>query len=291
MQTLRSKEKRKHGRADFPLAFYHVPPTHPRYSMPFHWHEEAEWIYMHDGSFTIHTDQGVFHLGEGDLLLLPKTILHGGVPEKGTYSCLVFSDRLLRTLTIARKEEDYHKNFDVFSEAVYLPLFGAPLLQRELLEFFRLLLSKEKEDELLILSSFYHLTALLRKELLQRKDEPLAIASRPVQSHALRDVLTYIHSNIGEDLSLEDLANRAGFSPRYFCRYFKKIIGRTPMEYVNYYRMEMAAEMLLTEDKSLKEVASDVGYQDLSHFIRLFKKYKGTTPKRFLTNPMQSVLP
>jgi AraC-like DNA-binding protein len=68
---------------------------------------------------------------------------------------------------------------------------------------------------------------------------------------------------------------------RYFCRYFKKMTQKTPVEYLNYYRIECAAEELQNSAKPVTEVALDCGFANLSYFIRVFRHWKGQTPGQF----------
>lgn len=71
-------------------------------------------------------------------------------------------------------------------------------------------------------------------------------------------------------------------SPKYFCRIFRTVIHRTPIDYLNYYRIEKACYLLETEDLSITEVAYHCGFNDSSYFIRCFKKYKQITPTKYL---------
>ena len=99
---------------------------------------------------------------------------------------------------------------------------------------------------------------------------------------SIKNVLTYITENYQHNISLDTLSKIAGMNPKYFCRYFRNITNRTPIDYLNYYRIESACEMLSTKDISVKEVAFSCGFNDESYFIKTFHKYKGTTPKQFV---------
>lgn len=79
-------------------------------------------------------------------------------------------------------------------------------------------------------------------------------------------------------------------SPKYFCRIFRTVIHRTPIDYLNYYRIEKACYLLETEDLSITEVAYHCGFNDSSYFIRCFKKYKQITPTKYLKNNKKIVL-
>ena len=68
-------------------------------------------------------------------------------------------------------------------------------------------------------------------------------------------------------------------SPKYFCRFFSEMTHQTPMDYLNRQRIEQSCYELSTTDDSITEIAYRNGFNDLSYFIRTFKKYKGITPE------------
>ena len=99
----------------------------------------------------------------------------------------------------------------------------------------------------------------------------------------LKCVMNLIKQKYGEQISLAQMADSAGFSPKYFCRVFHEITHYTPMEYLNQYRINRAAEMLLSTDESIEDIAYDCGVNDISYFIKLFKRYKNKTPLKYRT--------
>ena len=66
-----------------------------------------------------------------------------------------------------------------------------------------------------------------------------------------------------------------------FCRYFKKIAGCSPVEYLIDYRLNMAAYMLITTDDSISDISLACGFNDASHFIKFFRRKKGVTPRNY----------
>jgi AraC-like DNA-binding protein len=70
-------------------------------------------------------------------------------------------------------------------------------------------------------------------------------------------------------------------SEGHFCRIFKSITFKTPVDYLNYYRTTKAQDMLLNSNKKVLEVSMDVGFNNLSYFINIFKKNTGYTPSLF----------
>ena len=84
-------------------------------------------------------------------------------------------------------------------------------------------------------------------------------------------------------LSLSDMAAAVHMTPKYFCRFFKATTHRTPVDYLNYFRVEAACNEIAATDRNLTEIALDVGFSNLNYFIRQFKKYKGITPGQYLS--------
>ena len=81
-----------------------------------------------------------------------------------------------------------------------------------------------------------------------------------------------------KEITLDDMALAAGFSTKYFCSFFKELTGKTPVEYLNSYRVERACRKLLGSDLSITQIAYGSGFNDLSYFIKTFKKIKGSSP-------------
>ncbi len=82
-------------------------------------------------------------------------------------------------------------------------------------------------------------------------------------------------------MSLEELAAIAQMSPKYFCRAFSQMTGRTPVEYLNYYRIEQAGEQLVMTENSVTEIALNCGFHDMSYFSKTFIRYKGVSPRTY----------
>lgn len=91
----------------------------------------------------------------------------------------------------------------------------------------------------------------------------------------------YIKENYANDITLEELARKTGFSTNYFSQLFKLKTGKSFVQFRSEIRITKAMELLLRPDKTITEVAMDVGYNDLTYFIRAFKEYTGLTPNEY----------
>jgi AraC family transcriptional regulator len=105
------------------------------------------------------------------------------------------------------------------------------------------------------------------------------------QRGRIKRVLDHIGDNLCGDLSLPQLAAIAGMSPHYFAEMFRQSTGRAPHQYVLLQKIERAKEALRDPKRSVIEAALDAGFQNPSHFARMFRKLVGITPSGF-----QSVL-
>jgi AraC family transcriptional regulator len=99
--------------------------------------------------------------------------------------------------------------------------------------------------------------------------------------YRLRRVLDYIGDNLAKDLSLPELAAVASMSPHYFAELFRSSTGYAPHRYVLLQRIERAKQKLSDPRWSILEVGLSAGFQNSSHFARMFRKFVGTSPSQF----------
>ena len=97
----------------------------------------------------------------------------------------------------------------------------------------------------------------------------------------LKNVFKYIKENYDKAVSLNDLADLADMCPRYFCRAFADVTGKTPIAYLNYYRIEQAGEKLLMSGDSITDIAISCGFNDMSYFAKIFSRQKGMAPSKY----------
>lgn len=91
--------------------------------------------------------------------------------------------------------------------------------------------------------------------------------------------INYIQDNIRQPICIKQLAYDLNMSEANFCNSFKKIIGVTPREYITNLKLTQAKDML--KNQNVTEVALDLGYENISHFIEIFKNKYGITPKQY----------
>lgn len=103
----------------------------------------------------------------------------------------------------------------------------------------------------------------------------------PLGSRRLSRVLDYIHGHYAETAKLERLARLAHMSPSAFSRFFHKRMGLPVSHYILLMRLTEAAKLLVESRRTVSEIAYSVGFNNLTHFNRQFKKWKQLTPSDF----------
>ncbi|MDO4632566.1 MAG: AraC family transcriptional regulator [Eubacteriales bacterium] len=279
MHNFGNNENRLRGTYEFPFEFHHIDAAHPRYFMSYHWHVEYEIIRILEGSLTVTLDEKQFTASAGDIIFIHSGILHSGIPEDCVYECIVFdihafvknnpvcSDYMQKI--IRQEVMIYHHFTDRYPEilACTAPLFDA-------------IRGQYPGYELTVFGLFYHFFGLIfeKRYFLESLSQTRRDYRRILQ---LKKVLEFMEENYRNQITLQQLSDTVSMSPKYFCRFFNEMTHQKPMEYLNRQRIEQACSELSTTDDSITEIAYRSGFNDLSYFIRIFKKYKGVTPGRY----------
>ena len=279
MNAFTHLDRKQHGTLEFPVEYYYVDSKHPRYQMPFHWHNEWEILRVLDGTLQISLDDEQYSMSKGDTLLIRGGMLHGGEPDSCIYECLVFDlYGIFRTLEMVKP---YLRPF--YRQTCLPQCFypagenaEADAILGELLGVFS---SGRGCPELETVAGLSRLFAWIRNH---GKFEHLEEVTSP--SDRLKPVLEYIETHYSAPLTLEDLAGVAGMNPKYFCRVFRSLTQHSPVDYLNFYRIEQAAYLLDSTDLSVTEVGNRCGFWESSYFTKVFRKYKAITPVRYRQN-------
>jgi AraC-like DNA-binding protein len=112
-----------------------------------------------------------------------------------------------------------------------------------------------------------------------RRTKPAAATARD-RRRAVETAL-WIEAHSHRPIELEDAAAQAGISPFHFLRLFTGVLGVTPHQYLVRSRLRHAARLLADDDRPVTDVAYDVGFGDLSNFVRTFHRAAGVSPSRF----------
>lgn len=280
MKYIEFKEDMVHGSTKFPFAYYYVNSYHPRYHMITHWHKEYEIIRILSGTFNIKIDAVSYTVKTGDILFLNSGAIHSGIPVDCTYECLVFDiSSLLQQNSLVNTELNALIHYKKKIQLLFDKKLGA--VYDILNQMFEIMKDKKNGYQLRIYGNLYYFLGLVEEKNLYIKEKGFSAINKKSLSR-IKKVLFFIETKYMENISLEDMAKTIKMNEKYFCKFFKEITKKTPMEYLNHYRIECACEKIKFFDSSITDVAYDCGFNDTSYFTKVFKKYNsGMTPREY----------
>ncbi len=260
---MKYEEKETRGSFDFPISYYFLDKNHLRYTMRCHWHREPELIHILNGTLTVKVGGETFEGQPGDIFYVNSAYLHSAVPHDCIYECTVCELSLMDDAC-----RDLVSNF----------IFPTKL-EGKTKKFAHYILSalaaRPAGWKFSVKGGFQ---SLYGEFLNQETMIPRSIL--PSQ-HAVKEVIKYIEENFREQITLEILSDVSGLSPKYFERIFKEMTGKSPIRYVNAYRLYKASNRLRMTGDPVTEIAYDCGFSDLSYFIKLFRAMHGVSPSVF----------
>ena len=302
------KEARKHGTFSFPCAFYRAeretnPPGFPL-TVKHPWHEEPEIIYFEHDSYLVDINMEQTRIKSPCFCFINSGELHALTSDSDQYreQAVVFSPDLLTFAAPDPAQEQFllplseHKlSFPSFLETDH-PAFSD--VQQE---FFRIrsiffrenrscsdqFTTEDPVSQLRIKAALLNILGILAEHALLTSNEP----ARNPRVELLKTVISYIRQNYQHPLSLGELAALAGMNEQYFCRFFKKALGKTPVSYINDFRIRHAATLLRTTELPVTEVCLESGFNNLGHFMKEFKKATQFTPLQFRRQSMAETFP
>ncbi|GIM29124.1 AraC family transcriptional regulator [Clostridium polyendosporum] len=288
MKNNNLKENRTHGNSIFPLHVYSHIDTKGNYSVSHHWHNEIEIVYVEDGTLIFDIDMQSIKVTSGQCIFINSEQLHSVyeiASKPSIHHAIVFDLNILNSSIY-----DYYQNKyiePILKGSLRFPLFldsnstGSNKTLREILEMIDTYHKKSAGCELSIKGSLLKIIANLAEEDKFIKNDATLLIPKDYKVQLIKKVLNFIHNNYTQKIYIDELAAEANMNTRYFCRFFKSVTGKTPVTYINEYRIEEAAKLLKTGDAKVMEVCFNVGFDNFSYFIKKFKEYKNCTPYQY----------
>jgi len=247
-----------------------------------HWHQQLEFLFFTEGEGIIYCNSKPYKAKAGDLIVVNSNDLHRGqsISAPLHYYCIIMDTQLLQSKFMDTCEAKYvtpiEQNRILFENKI--PYNAA--IESCIMTLVHELENKELGFELAVKSAAFQLITLLfrRHATTMLNDEEYQARLRNVER--LNPVLQYIDNHYTEDITLDHLSSLANVSRYHFCRVFKEITGKTPIEYINFLRIHHAENLLKQTDMNVTEVALASGFNNLNYFSRIFKKYKQISPSR-----------
>ncbi len=266
------------GNIGFPIKFHHVDRNNPHYRIPAHWHIEHEIVRVLEGQMELNLNETSVTLLKGDSAIVSGGVLHSAEAEDCVYEYAVFDlNEFMRGSIAVKKDIEDVRSHRIVPNGKY-PAESDE--SRIISNIFETLKSGENGYEFVTQGLIFVLIGTVISNRSYTYSDPETEKSLK-KAEKIKGAVSLIKEQYMSDLTLNDLADTAGMSPKYFCRFFSEMTGKTPIEYLNSYRIERACELLVTDGRTVTDVCMHCGFNDLSYFVKTFKKYKGITPKQY----------
>lgn len=242
--------------------------------VPNHWHNHLEILYILEGAMDIKCNEKSYTLGCGGMFVFNSGDIHYTHSGRDTKVILlqIPYDFLQRVM----------ERYDEIEFEQYFPreqLVAKKSLQRVEVLLLRMKeVYEQSEDGYALLFGSYlnHLLYELYRNHAQRRAGKTKGDEKNL--NRLKEIITYVEAHYAEQVSSAEIAEHFALNAEYFCRYFKKNMGFTFLEYVNLVRLPHIYEDLIHTKDNISEIQERHGFSNNKVFRRMFKEVYGRTP-------------
>lgn len=282
---LKYQEKKIHGSADFPFVTYKTFIPAALTVFPDHWHDEIEIVYCFTGECSYYINFEHYTIKEGDILIIPPTVIHSFEQKENK---AYYGISILFNLSIINNA------LDSCSRKYFMPLLNNKIILNTHLKngekyhngasgiiekIIRCYYNKEEFYELELKMHLFELFSWYFKNgLYVKKKENYSLDKN---MDKIKRILMYIEEHYSERIVLEDIAVITNQSVYNLSHSFKKCTGQSPLEFINGYRLNFAAKLLIETENPIINIAFETGFNNVSYFNRAFKKKFCMTPTEY----------
>ena len=250
--------------------------------IPAHWHEAMEILFCLNGSVRIHIEHEHLTLQRNQLIVFDSKEVHSIHSDSKLYMFLCIHVDKKQLSVYCPNLELYHikcrpVSLDDSKSTQYIHLCQlAHDLTRTNVENKNTSAMRSDGTALLMLADLIRYFSVYSL--------PGTTTGTGQSNDILRKIISYVNEHYTEKLSLEEVANQVGFSREYFCRFFKKKMGVTFLEYQNEYRLSFIYKDLITTRDPVHVILERHGFTNYKLFRRMFQEHFGCTPTKVREN-------
>ncbi|MBD8925878.1 MAG: AraC family transcriptional regulator [[Eubacterium] rectale] len=305
------KENRPHGTPENPFSQYHISDVKRAFQIPVHWHDELEIIYVKHGKLHV-TISGENYIGNPKeaFVVSPGSLHFMGSPtgdvdyytflfpveyisfqtddimEKTILSPLKHGRAMIKPQINDMAEDICERLIEINTNISYLKKKTSESTEerknRENHKY-------NKSDDIAVsntneanINAQFETKMTLIKFIQKMWQNGLILENAANGTNTTeKEMITYIRQNYTREISLQEFGMQFHLSEKYISRYFKEHFHITLSQYINHLRLEHARQLLQESTVPVTEVALQSGYQNVSYFIRCFKKMYGVSPLKY----------
>lgn len=245
----------------------------------YHCHDFVSMIYVLSGSCTYNIDNTLYQVRKGDMLVCNTEVYHGKIMSPGEEILELHTG--LGNICL----EGLPKNCLIEPSAC--PVISMPEHEQEFLKCCSDIFYEQENNqpgcELMLKINVMKLLVLFLKAICreQKHSESTCVNFESLDKAAIVNTLiSFLNENYMHQISLDTISKSIYMSPAYISKVFKEEMGESPINYLIKIRLAKARELLLDSRLTIKAVARTVGYEDVYHFSKLYKKYNNIPPSK-----------
>ncbi|MFT5242535.1 MAG: AraC-like DNA-binding protein [Glaciecola sp.] len=246
-----------------------------------HFHPEIELVYVDKGKGKRHIGNHLSYFDNSQLILIGSNLPHYGFTDRltqhGSEVLVQFKPEFLGAYFFDTPEMiSINALFERSKNGI---LFKAETKRRVGKKIQKLNDVSGFERVILLLKILHKLSEVKDYEILNADG---FVFETEIQDSAKIDIIyKHINNNFQNHISLDEIADKVSMTVPAFCRYFKKSTGKTFTKLVNEYRIVHATKLLSESQMSIADVAFECGFNNFSHFNKLFKEFTGKSASKY----------
>jgi len=254
-----------------------------------HFHPEIELIYVNKGKGKRHIGNHLAYFSNSQLLLIGPNLPHNGFTDRltinGSQTLVQFKPDFLGESFINIPEMESINN--LFERSKMGIVFGAKT-KKKIGHKIEKLTGKKGFKKILELLEILHTLAKAKDYTILNADG-FAFEAEPQDSAKVDIIFKHVSQNYKEHISLDEIADNVSMTVPAFCRYFKKVTGKTFTKFVNEYRVVHATKLLSESQLSITDVSFECGFNNFSHFNKVFKEFTGKSASKYRSELRQII--
>ena len=251
-----------------------------------HWHNAMEIIIPIEETYNVIINEKSFSIKENEILFIPCGATHSiCAHEFGSRFIYLIDISLFYNLSDFQILSPLFVQPSLFSKDSHPYIYGT--IYSIFMEMNEIYFSGDMFWEFSIYSLLMQIFTAIGTNQFKKITTNIQPSKKTKYYEKFSDLLYYIDTHYNENLTLEAMADLAGFSKYYFSRLFKQYTNYTFYNYLCYKRIQ-ASQALLSTNISVTEIAFQTGFNNLSTFCRTFKKYVNCSPTEYRNTCLSS---
>lgn len=276
-------EKIKYTYPEFPFYFHKGRfSSYPNYVMEEHWHDDVELVISLSGHMIYNVNGQLVRISEGEGIFINSRRLHSAFSEDMTecrYIVILFHPMILCTA----KQLEQEIVLPVLNSSLdFIHLKQAVTWENEIIRYVHLI-AERKDENVAVLTAIGSLH-FIWSEIVRHSDIKLVTVKNDTQLSILKTMISFVHEYYPKKMTLTEIAKAGCVSKRTCENLFLKYVHKTPIAFLNDYRLRKSIELMQNTNMTILEISLACGFSGASYYAECFRRSFGKSPTEYRKN-------